>query len=215
MKTKSFIILIAALGFSVNGYSQFTFGVSPGIGLSGTYFGYQANDRLMPYIGFQYLNANYIYEESGIKYDWDLGAVKNYTDEIEFSGSVFIPNIGAKYFIKTQNKVKAYVDLNIAKPFLKGELVNDGDENEDFKSTVEALKMWGAELGFGMEYFFDDNFSLGGEFGFRYVKINYDDSYDSDYYNPDTGEYVPSKVDNKITLSSSPTFSKISFNFYF
>ena len=36
--------------------------------------------------------------------------------------------------------------------------------------------MWGGEFGFGIEYFFDENFSLGGEFGLRYIHLMYEET---------------------------------------
>lgn len=215
MKTKllfGFLILVVT---TFKSYGQFTFGVSPGIGLNSTYFGYKVNNRLVPYIGFQYLNAKFNYEQSGEEYDYDVNQVVSYSDKEEISGSVFIPTLGVKYFIKGQNKLRAYLNLNIAKPIISGKMKTNGEEDEDFRDQIKNVNLWGGEFGFGMEYFFDDNFSLGGEFGLRYIHVKYKDSYDSDFYNPDLGDYQATTIDTDLNLSSNPTYSKISLNFYF
>ena len=58
--------------------------------------------------------------------------------------------------------------------------------------------MWGGELGFGMEYFFDENFSLGGEFGLRYLHLRYKDSYNDEIYNPNTGQDENVEIKNRL-----------------
>jgi len=215
MKTKLLLVLFVALILINKSYGQFSFGVSPGIGLNSAYFGYKINNKIVPYIGFQYLNAKFKYEESGEKYDWDLNQVVSYSEKNEFSGSLYIPNIGVKYFMKQQTKIKAYLSLNISKPLLSGNLKYDGEEDEDFKESIKNISMWGGEFGFGVEYFFDENFSIGGEFGLRYLHLKYNDTYETDLYNPNTGNYQDTEIENDYRFNMSPTFSRISLNYYF
>jgi len=215
MKTKLLLVLFTVLVLINKSYGQFSFGVSPGIGLNSAYFGYKINNKIVPYIGFQYLNAKFKFEESGEKYDWDLNQVVSYSEKNIFSGSLYIPNIGVKYFIKQHNKIKAYLSLNISKPLLSGNLKYDGEEDEDFKESIKNISMWGGEFGFGVEYFFDENFSIGGEFGLRYLHLKYNDTYESDLYNPNTGNYQDTEIENDYRFNMSPTFSRISLNYYF
>lgn len=205
-------LLMVSISFS---YGQFSFGVSPGIGLNSAYFGYKVDNKFVPYIGFQYLNAKFKYEENGQRYDWDLNQIISYSETNEFSGSLYIPNIGLKYFAKQQNKIQAYLSLNLSKPLLSGKLKYDGEEDEDFKEEIKKNSMWGGEFGFGIEYFFDENFSLGGEFGLRYIHLKYEDSRDREIYNPDIGDYQDVKIEDNFKFNTSPTFSKISLNYYF
>lgn len=206
------ILLITSFSFS---YGQFSFGVSPGIGLNSAYFGYKVNNKFVPYIGIQYLNANFKYEESGQRYDWDLNQIISYSDKNEFSGSLYIPNIGIKYFVKQQNKIQAYLSLNLSKPLLSGKLKYDGEEDEDFNEGIKNISMWGGEFGFGIEYFFDENFSLGGEFGLRHIHLKYEESNDREIYNYEISDYQTVKIEDNFKFNTSPTFSKISLNFYF
>ncbi len=207
-----FTLMMISISFS---FGQFSFGVSPGIGLNSAYFGYKVDNKFVPYIGFQYLNAKFKYEESGQRYDWDLNQIMSYSETNEFSGSLYIPNIGIKYFVKQQNKIQAYLSLNLSKPLLCGKLKYDGEEDEDFKEDIKNISMWGGEFGFGVEYFFDENFSLGGEFGLRYIHLNYEESRDREIYNPDIGDYQNVKIEDNFKFNASPTFSKISLNYYF
>lgn len=215
MKTKFLLVLFAVMVLTNKSYGQFSFGVSPGIGLNSAYFGYKINNKIVPFFGFQHFNAKFKYEVSGQEYDYDLNRVVSFSEKNEFSGSLFIPNIGVKYFMKQQNKIQTYLSLSISKPLLSGKLKYDGEEDEDFKEVIKNINMWGGEIGFGMEYFFDENFSIGGEFGLRYFNLKYKDTYESDFYNPDTGDYQDTEIKNDYRINTSPTFSKISLNFYF
>ncbi len=196
-------------------YGQFSFGVSPGIGLNSAYFGYKVDNKFVPYIGFQYVNAKLQYDESGLRYDYDLNQIMSYSETNEFSGSLVIPNIGMKYFVKQQNKIQAYLSLNLLKPLLSGKLKYDGVEDEDFTEEIKKYSMWGGNVGFGVEYFFDENFSLGGEFGLRYIHLNFEESRDRLIYDPDIDDYLTVTIENNIKFNTSPTFSKISLNYYF
>ena len=214
MKTK-LLVSLALLVLATESFSQFSFGVSPGVGLNGAYFGYKIKNKIVPYIGFQYMSAKFKYEESGKRVDWDLFQVVSYTDKNEFSGSVTIPNIGVKYFVKQQNKLQAYVSLSYSKPMLNGKVIRNGVEDKDIKDEIKGINMWGSEIGFGVEYFFDENFSFGGEFGFRSFYLKYDNSYTTTIFDPNTGASINTKINTDLAFKMNPTFSKISLNYYF
>ncbi|MCD4792991.1 MAG: hypothetical protein K8R54_07155 [Bacteroidales bacterium] len=216
MKTKLLLLLCAVLLITNEGFGQFAFGVSPGIGLNSAYFGYKINSKIVPYVSLQYLNANYKYDHSGERYSYDLNRVVSYTDEYEFKGNLFIPNIGVKYFFMQQNKLQAYLSLNFSKPIFSGKIdVDDNDFEDDFEEAIKNISMWGGEFGFGIEYFFDENFSLGGEFGIRHLHFKYNNTYDSYFWNPDTGDDQRTEITDDMKLNMNPTFSKISVNYYF
>ncbi len=211
------IILSIALFFVTSSlsYGQAVFGVSPGIGLNSAYFGYKIGDKIVPYFGFQYLNANFSYEEKGKRYDYDLYRFVSYSEKDEFSGNLYIPNIGIKYFLKRHNNIQAYLSLNFSKPFLSGKYSYDGEEDETFNNGIKNISMYGGEFGFGVEYFFDENFSLGGAFGLRHLHLKYEANTDSYVYNPDSGDEVNVTIEEKFKFNMSPTFSQVSLNYYF
>lgn len=217
---KVILLLAVCLLFGLKGYSQFAFGVAPGLSTNTAYFGYKAG-KVVPYVGFQFANVKFTnewdshtYEYTGSDYEWvdDDGDMK-------ISGGIYVPNIGVKFFAVEQNKLKAYFNLSVAKPFIRGKYQIDGDDMEfNFNGDDDAvvndllkeIKLIGGEFGFGVEYFFDNNFSVGGEFGLRYMRGKFEMEDEGDEYGGDVETYK-----NAFKASVSPTYSKISLNFYF
>ena len=185
MKTKLYLLVFTFFALQ-SASAQAVFGVTPGIGLHNAYLGIKFNN-LVPFVSLQYLNADYEYAE------------EDYTED--FSGSLLIPTLGAKWFIGGQNSIKSYLQLAVSKPIVSGKLEYDGEEDPDFGDAINNLSLFGAELGFGVEYFFDDHFSIGGEYGLRMVtgKFEVDDEFDA---------YT-------VKAAIRPTYSKVSFNYYF
>jgi len=188
MKPISTFTFLAMLTLTVSGFSQTTFGISPGLNLNGAYLGIKVNDKLLPYFSFQYLGTKYKFEESGF-------------EDTNLSAALIIPGIGLKYFLNKQNQIQPYLNLSLSKPFISGKLEFDGEEDEEFRDVIKNINLFGAEFGFGVEYFFDDNFSIGGEYGFRYLNLKYKASDDFD--------------DITVNANVSPTYSKLTLNFYF
>jgi len=215
MKTTLLTALLAFFALTFQSYAQFSFGVSPGLGLNTAYFGYKINDKILPYAGFQYLNANIKYEESGERYDPATNEIVSYTETDKLTGSLYIPTLGVKYFIKQQDKIQAYLTLGVTKPILSGKTEYDGDEDSQFNEDLQNIDLWGGEFGFGVEYFFDPSFSLGGEFGIRYLRLRYKDSNETFVFDPSTGDTRASKFQEDYGINISPTYSKISLNYYF
>ncbi|MBU2019898.1 MAG: hypothetical protein KJ941_09655 [Bacteroidetes bacterium] len=216
MKIISKIMLVSTLvlAFSATSFSQFTFTVSPGIGMNSASFGYRFGN-FVPYAGFQFLNAKFKTLQTGQEYDSDKNAIVNYENLSEFSGGLYMPNLGLKYFLIEKNGLKTYLSLNVTKPIIAARLTLDGEQDTEFKEEVQKVSIWGGEFGFGMEYFFSENFSLGGEFGVRYAHVRYKDTYETTVYNPNTNEFQESETEFKFTANISPTFSKVALNFYF
>lgn len=214
MKIK-FVLSLALLVIATEGFSQFSFGVSPGISFNSAYFGYKINNKLVPFIGFQYVGVKLKLEESGRRFDFDINQIISYSERDEYSASIAVPNIGVKYFIKQQNKIHAYLLLSFSKPILNAKVTNNDIDDDDFKEDIKNISMWGSELGFGIEYFFDDNFSIGGEFGLRTFHFKSSTSRTSTIFDPNTGNTENVEIKNEYRFNLSPTYSRISLNFYF
>lgn len=90
--------------------------------------------------------------------------------------------------------------LNLSKPFVSGKLEYDGEPDEEFEDAIDNLSLLGVGFGFGVEYFFDENFSVGGEYGFQFLSANYDVSEFDDF---------------EFTGSFNPTYTKLTVNYYF
>ena len=180
----AFVIITTSIATS---QAQVVFGVSPGLGLTSGYIGIQAGDNMVPYLSLQYLGARYKYEE------------EDFTDE--FTGALLVPTLGLKWFVGGSGDIKSYINLAISKPIITGKLEYDGEPDEDFEEAVDNISLLGGELGFGVEYLFSEQFSMGGEFGIRTVSGKFETS-------DDFGEY-------SVKAGITPTYSKISLNFYF
>ena len=205
---KSLLFTIAALFLAaVPAFSQFSFGVGPGINLNTAYFGYKFG-KAVPYIGIQYCGISGSISRS-VNYLNPGPTDESFEDK--FTGKVIMPSLGLKYFVMEKNKVKGYVNATLAKPFLSAKVTVDGHEITEVSDEVKNVSMWGGSLGVGAEYFFDDNFSVGGEFGIHALTAKYSKTTTESDYNGN-GE---ADVKNEVKAMVMPTYSKITLNFYF
>jgi hypothetical protein len=193
---------------------QLTFNVSPGLNLNSANLGYKVG-KVVPFIGFQYLSIGFNLTETGTEWNSGINGPETFTEEVKFDGALMIPTLGVKYFIKEKNKMKAYVVASVAKPMVSGKMEFDSEPEEEFSEQLQKVSLWGGEAGFGMEYFFDENFSIGGEFGVRCLTGKYSDEYTGDYYNPNTGLYVDADFTEEVNITMNPTYTRIALNFYF
>jgi len=215
---KKTYLLVAALMlfvFSTNVSGQFSFSVSPGIHLNGAQFGYRINEKITPYFSIQYLKAGLMQSYSQMEWDYDLNAPALDEDSREMKGSVLIPTLGVKFAVINKEKLQGYVTAGLSKPIVNAEFKYDGEVEEELEEILDGISLFGLQGGFGAEYFFDTNFSIGGEFGLAYMKFALDHSYETDYWNPDTGTYVDTTADVEMNVNVMPTYSKVSLNFYF
>jgi hypothetical protein len=213
MKTKTILLTAAIICLSYASRAQFAFGVSPGLSLNSAYFGYKL-DRFVPFIGFQYAGASANYESEYETFDFDVNDFVMVNETAELNFNLFVPNVGVKYFIKEMGDLKMHTTLNISKPIASGKVTYDNEVDTEVEDLVEGLSVWGGELSFGMEYFLSEHFSLGGEFGLRYLHVTSENIFEREIFNPNTGEFKNSFETTTVKLNANPTFSRISFNFY-
>ncbi len=207
MRKNVLLTIAAILMATLPAFSQFTFTAAPGLNLNSASFGYKMG-KAVPYIGIQYCGIMGSYKQD---VNFTGGTGTDFSDDVKLTGRVIMPSIGLKYFAIEKNKVKGYFNVTLAKPFLSAKLTIDGNEIEEVADQVKNVSLWGGSLGVGAEYFFDDNFSVGGEFGLHTVFGKYSDSYDESNYQGDG----PATITNTVKAMVMPTYSKISLNFYF
>jgi hypothetical protein len=209
-------LMAIAIIFCNNSYSQFNFSVSPGLQLNGATFGYRF-DKFYPYIGLQLLHVGSSITEEGRRANQGGTALVDYEDKFKFTGTAYLPVLGLKYFFLERNKLKAYGNICFTKAFLSAKLDDDNNpgSNIDLQKLVDGTRVAGAQIGFGTEYFFDDNFSLGGEFGLRMLHVRNKMEQDNDINDPGTGNPVTVTTTTTMKLNANPTYTKISLNFYF
>lgn len=218
MRTSFFqlIVIITLILISYSGYTQFTFSISPGIQMNNASFGIKKN-KFKPNIGLQVLTGNAGLTESGLEYDNNTHQIVEYSDKYKISGTAIMPVIGLQYYFKESDKLKAYASINFTKVFISAKIEDstDPNANSDLKDQIKKINILGGQIGFGTEYFFDQYFSVGGEFGIRLFYVNYVEEQDRSIYNPNTGQSMNTKIKYDYKYSLSPTYVKLSFNYYF
>lgn len=209
--TLPLIILLSFLTFS--SFGQLTFEVSPGLNFNSASVGYKFG-KVQPYFGFQHLGASFRWEETGQQYNVDNNLV-DYTNSMDYKVNLYLPTIGVKYYAIQKESIQGYFNVNFTKVLATRKFLIDDVADENAEDTFDGSSLWGAEIGYGMEYFFDDHFSIGGEFGLRIIRGKNTVSYETSIYDPNTGNSVTSEVTDTYTGIFSPTYTKIGLKFYF
>ena len=195
--------------------TSFAFGVKPGISLNGAYFGVNINRTFVPFAGFDYFGIGGSIEESGLRYDYNLGQLINYSDKNEASATVYNLSIGLRAFFTNIEDIKPYFTCTFFKPFISAEVKQDGETDQDLSDAIDNLSVWGFSLGFGTEYFFSNNFSVGGEFGVRFFISTFNQTDQVYIYNPNTGSGQETNRDYNFDLNLQLTYSVVTLNYYF
>ena len=210
----SISILLLILGTTAS--SQFMFSVRPQLlGLNGAAFGFKPSNNLAVFGGMDYLHAGATIDAS-TTYSYPAPTSSR---ESEASLSLYNIFVGAKYFLIKSGSAQGYILGEVSKPFFSLSSEVNGTADPTIEELSDNLSIWGIKAGFGGEYFFADDFSLGGEFGLRYffVSTNMDQTSPSYYYIPDP-PYIQSgtrtsKTD--VTLDLGLTYTMLTLNYYF
>lgn len=213
MKKTLVLLAFATVCLCATVNAQFNFGVSPGFNLSNSHIGYRFG-KFEPTVSFAFIKGNYKTVTEGQRFDSN-GNLVNYTETSSGKGGLYLPGIGLKYFCKSTGKITSYFSLTLIKPILSASAETDGINDQQVEDEVKKLRLFGAQLGYGVEYFFDPNFSVGGEFGLLFVKARYKSTDTVEKFDPVNGQFVDTqeKTDDKFVLN--PTYATISLNFYF
>ncbi len=207
------------------GAGQFMFSVKPELlGLAGGSFGYKLPSDLVLFGGIDYFHLGTTIDVSTTYLNIvGPGIPSSSSSETEASLNVYNLYVAAKLFVVKKNAIKGYLLAEVSKPIIKGSLEVNGKSDPGVESISDNLDVWGLKGAFGTEYFFSDNFSLGGEFGLRVLLLSSTDSKDtpyySFYYDPNTGQYVTvqgtRRQETKVSFNFSLTYSTLTLNYYF
>lgn len=192
--------------------AQVNFTVSPGIISGGTSVGYKFGD-FVPYFGFQYLGGSTSYEKTGFRYE--NKQITAYSDKYEMSANLYMPQLGAKYFIKDLKDIKLYLNASVSYIILSVSSKDNGVDDQDVQNAIGDNSIIGTEFGIGTEYFFSKNFSIGGEFDLRLLFASTSSSDATTIFNPNNNQNEPSTVNYKNSLNMGLTNSKITLSYYF
>jgi len=163
----------------------------------GTYFSVKINPNIQqarigmnmgnihPFVGLDYLSVGAkVNIETTIEYGYGYGYNYEFdvNAEVEAKASLIMPTIGAKYYL-SQATVKPYLVGSYIKSFPSIDMdmtmtMDDesetesllGDDEKDF--IKELMSFWGFNVGFGAEWAINEHFSLGGEYGIRFIYIS-------------------------------------------
>ncbi|MEX1001418.1 MAG: hypothetical protein WDZ35_04820 [Crocinitomicaceae bacterium] len=213
-KLKLLIIGLVGLVITDNASAQLNFTVNPGVQYNGANFGYKIGNFL-PYMGLQYYGGSSKLAYSGTEWNNMTSQMESYSNEFEFKAKMFLPTIGTKFYFLNMGDLKAFGNLNVTKPIITASFKEDGVENPDVTEFIEKISLWAGDIGVGAEYSFAPQFSISGEFGLRWFRIKYEDSFDQEVFNPMTGMSETHEASILSTSFLSPTYSRISLNFYF
>lgn len=158
-------------------------GVGPTSSLHSFYVGHQF-DEIVPFIGLQFFSAT-VTEES-----------PNYKDE--YSALLFMPAIGAKFFALKKKDLKGYATVSGFLPIID---IRETYSNSPPPDIID-FSSWGLEIGLGAEYFANNQFSIGGEFGFNRIYVKGTES-------------TSSGGTRTSGISLNAIYTRISLNYYF
>jgi opacity protein-like surface antigen len=165
-KAQLFTVIILVVGFMTlasSAQAQVFFGVKPSAVVQSSYFGFGAGTSMVIEFGLDYARIDVKVE----------GDVEDYTEiDQEGGASMMMPHGGIKLYLKprTAGMTSPYFLVDVFKAFTSVDLGDDEESTEDAEEFAQdLLSPFGLNLAFGAEYHFSDHFSLGGEYGFRYL----------------------------------------------
>jgi opacity protein-like surface antigen len=226
-------LLIPALSFA----APLVFSMSPGQVVQSAQVG-MSMGSLMPYVGLDLMGVSgkvkVNYTSSFGYYDefnnFTEGTLRE-SEDIKASAMLLIPHIGARFYFATE-PLKPYVYTGFLKslPFVSAKesysarlydesghlLESQSSSSEltgDAKDAVtHPLGFWGLNLGFGAEYPFSENFSLGGEYGLRWFHTG---SKSAGSSGSGGDSFLTDALDSEMTASLKLTTARIVLNYQF
>lgn len=188
------LLLVCSVG-TVSAESKAVFGVKPGILIQSSYFGIQGK-RWQPFAGM------------------DLVAFAISEDQYDASASVWIPHLGAKLFFQDPwqaGKVAPYIQGDYF--FSIANVSVDSYDSDEEDLVTEVLEFWGVGLAFGMEYYFSDQFAVGGEYGIRFLQDKVDEHSNTVYYG--NGYSYEDRLNDEFSVAFRMNYAAISASFHF
>jgi len=230
-------LLIVALPLLLSAGNNLTVSFHTGFPLNGMDVGYQMG-AFVPYGGFDIVRVSSSATENYESWDRDYYSdvfYKDYEKHTEYSGSatLFVPNFGFRFYL-SQQKIKSYVKGNflLVIPSVSGtdkgtrtyynpdgsiDYIDDWDDDLSDKEVdilEDALDLWGITMGFGLEYPFNEHFTIGGEFGLRIFGNSVTDK-DSDSDEYDGKLQWKEDWNDELKATLGITYTAFSLNFYF
>ena len=215
------ITVLTAVMLTNTVYAQKSFGVRIGGPTQSYYVGFFEFGSIKPIVGLDYfsgsINVDYTYH-----YEENYNGDRNVDDDessVDGSLRLFIPRVGVKYFRAPKKDLISYLLAEgfIVVPTVSFETMVDGEtetlDKDDEARIKDALDFIGITLGLGTEYYFSDQFSIGGEAGINWLLWDFKEEYSDSYESPNYSWSEKSKLEIKATLSG--VYARMSINFFF
>lgn len=121
-------------------------------------------------------------------------------DKSDLAVRLFLPRVGVRLVTAQVENLRAYFALE---GFLLFPLIT-GSETDRVKENIkDGLDLLGLTIGYGAEYFFSSQFSLGGELSMNWVR------WDEDFQS----EFDDFSSETRVILGA--TLTRVTLNFYF
>jgi len=145
----------------------------------------------------------------GISYFGTSTQRKGGSNDYDYSIKFLLPRVGARMIGARIGDLNYYYvgELFLVMPFVSGSDITNADKTE----IKDELDLIGVTLGWGVEYYFSDSFSLGGEITLNWIYHSVEkESTNWDYY-----DYSSSTEKYNVITTLSATMSQITLNYYF
>ena len=230
------VVAIMLLVPAISLAGPLVFSMSPGQTVQSAQVG-MSFGNLMPYFGFDLMGVagkatinttDKYYDAVTNAY---LGTIESKLDG-SASAALFIPHFGARFYFATE-PLKPYLYAGFLKsmPFVSAELsvsesVRDANgvvlastsdkmklKGDAKEAITKPLGFWGMSLGFGSEYPFSENFTLGGEFGLQWFHTS--TSSNTTTTTELLEETLVSELSSEMSASLKLTTARIVLNYQF
>lgn len=216
MKTIQKILLAVIIALtSANIFAQcpgkYGMSIQPGQLSNTATFSYRTG-HFQPYAGIQMMNLG-----ASLNSEWQefnsSGRLVDAFDRTSLNLRIFIPQIGCRYNFKSSEQFTLFANAGLSTVMMRGNS-SAGVTQPTMSDVLKNNKIFGAQAGFGAEYFFNKHFSIGGEYGIRTMQIRNTTTYNNDIMDPTSGDWVTSKRTESVKFVMTPTFAKLFFSFY-
>ncbi|MBL7023332.1 MAG: hypothetical protein ISR90_04670 [Candidatus Marinimicrobia bacterium] len=160
-------------------------------------------------LGERSLQDKIIIPVVGMGYFGFLNKQDGSDNDYDFSVKLLLPSVGVRMLDNKVGSLNSYYlgELFLIIPFVSGSELSSSEE-EDIK---DGLDLFGLKVGYGVENYFSESFSIGGEISLNWIYLSIDaEAYDYDY---ETGTETIDKYDLITTLGA--TLVQITFSYYF
>jgi hypothetical protein len=193
-------VLVVPLTAQNEHASGFAMSLKPGMYLTAAHFGYYSAKTFFG-IGLEVASIS-------VKSTYTYGTS---TNTANVGATILLPELAGKIFLSDalseDTGIRPYIWLSAFYTIGMASMTSNGQHNDEAEKSMEDLLSGniGGLIGFGSEYFFSPQFSIGGEFGLRLMFGGTETEYSY-------GKYTSTVKDN---LGLGLTYTSLGLNFYF